>query len=84
MGGREMNLHPFWDVVSNAEKKMEEGWTVYQQFNCAKCGTKQTMPDEDKFYKRGRCEECGHETDIEKDGCNFMAVSGMGKPPAGA
>lgn len=72
-----MNLHPWQDVLDNAERKIAEGWTVYQQFNCAKCGTKQTMPDENKFYVRGRCEECGHETDIVRDGHNFMAAKGM-------
>jgi DNA-directed RNA polymerase subunit RPC12/RpoP len=70
-----MNIAPFYEVVANAEKRMADGWEVYQQFNCAKCSAKQTMPDADKFYMQGRCEECGHVTNIEKDGCNFMAVS---------
>jgi DNA-directed RNA polymerase subunit RPC12/RpoP len=74
-----MNISPFYEVVANAEKRMADGWEVYQQFNCAKCGVKQTMPDADKFYTQGRCEECGHVTDIEADGCNFMAVSGARK-----
>jgi|HubBroStandDraft_5_1064220.scaffolds.fasta_scaffold192676_2 hypothetical protein len=70
-----MNLHPFDTVVANADRKIAEGWKVYQQWNCSHCGVKQTMPDENKFYIRGRCEECGLETDIRKDGCNFMATS---------
>jgi DNA-directed RNA polymerase subunit RPC12/RpoP len=71
-----MNLHPFDEVAANAEKMIGEGWTVYQQFNCADCGAKQTMDDKNVFHLKGRCEECGHITDIKKDGCNFMAVSG--------
>jgi hypothetical protein len=51
-----------------------EGWIVHQQFNCAHCGVKQTMPDENVFHMLGRCEECGGVTDIKRDGCNFMAV----------
>jgi hypothetical protein len=35
---------------------------------------KQTMPDQNKFYTHGKCEECSKITDIEKDGCNFMAT----------
>jgi DNA-directed RNA polymerase subunit RPC12/RpoP len=70
-----MKVSPFWEVVRNAEQRMADGWQVYQQFNCAACGVKQTMPDADKFYKSGRCEECGHVTNIEIAGCNFMAVS---------
>jgi hypothetical protein len=71
-----MKVSPFPDAVINAEVKMNEGWTVYQQFNCANCGVKQTMPDANTFYIFGKCEECGHTTNIEKDGCNFMAMSG--------
>ena len=44
---------------------------VYQQFNCAACGTKQTMPDPNVLYTSGRCEECGAVTDIARDGCNY-------------
>jgi hypothetical protein len=69
-----MNLHPFDEVVANAEAKMNQSWKVYQQWNCAHCGVKQTMPDENKFFTQGRCEECSEITDIEKDGCNFMAT----------
>ena len=71
-----MNLHPFDDVVANADKRLKEGWTVYQQFNCAHCGAKQTMGDPNVFHAGGQCEECGHVTDIQKDGCNFMAMRG--------
>ena len=42
------------------------------------CGTKQTMPDANVFYKLGKCEECQRVTDIEADGCNFCAV--MSRP----
>jgi Zn finger protein HypA/HybF involved in hydrogenase expression len=69
-----MNLHPWQDVLANADKKIADGWTVYQQFNCEKCGQKQTMPDENKFFMSGRCEECDHVTDIVKNGMNFMAT----------
>jgi hypothetical protein len=27
------------------------------------------------FFKVGRCQECGHQTDIEHDGCNYMLYS---------
>ena len=74
-----MNLHPFYEVAENAQRKIAEGWNVYEQFNCAHCGAKQTMSDPNRFHKKGKCEECGKVTDIEKDGCNFMAVSGGAK-----
>lgn len=69
-----MKLHPFEEVALNADRRIADGWTVYQQWNCAHCGTKQTMPDKNKFFTKGRCEECGKETNILADGCNFMAT----------
>ena len=70
-----MNLHPFDKVAANADRKIKEGWTVYQQFNCAHCGVKQTLPDKNVFHHKGTCEQCGALTNIYRDGCNFMAVS---------
>ena len=71
-----MKLHPFHDVVKQAEAVMERGGKVYQQFNCAGCGVKQTMDDVNVFHTMGHCEECGHITDIKKDGCNFLVIFG--------
>jgi transcription elongation factor Elf1 len=70
-----LNLHPFDEVAANAESKMREGWEIHQQFNCEHCGAKQTIDEKNQFFTRGRCEECGKETDIRKNGCNFMAIS---------
>jgi hypothetical protein len=67
-------LHPFDGVVADADKYIREGWSIYQQFNCAACGTKQTMETPNRLYTKGTCEECGHVTDIRRDGCNYMLV----------
>jgi hypothetical protein len=69
-----MVLYPFYDCVRGADEKIALGGTVHQQFNCASCGMKQTMPTPNAFHLRGSCEECGHITDIEKDGCNYMVM----------
>jgi hypothetical protein len=69
-----MKLYPFYECVDYAETLLSRGSTVWQQFNCSSCGTKQTVPDKNVFYKHGKCEECGVETDIEKDGCNYMMI----------
>lgn len=68
-----MKLHPFYEVTAQANRLIREGADTYQQFNCAHCGVKQTMPDANVFHTKGKCEECGGVTDIERDGCNFMA-----------
>ena len=66
-----MKLHPFWECGKAAMELMDKGATIYQQFNCAQCRRKQTMETPNAFFQKGICEECGHETDIEKDGCNY-------------
>lgn len=76
-----MKLHPFYQVVAEAGKLADQGFEVHEQFNCAKCGTKQTMDEANTFFTKGICEECGHVTDIEKDGCNFLLIKTTPKVP---
>lgn len=73
-----MKLYPFDDCAAAAafELMTEHGAIIRQQFNCAVCGVKQTMAEENKFFTRGICEECGAETDIKRDGCNYMVIYG--------
>jgi NAD-dependent SIR2 family protein deacetylase len=72
-----MKLYPLADCVRDASNLIHfHGASVFQQFNCAKCGAKQTMSKPNVFYKSGHCEGCGHITNIEADGCNYMAMFG--------
>lgn len=80
--GEAMNLHPFNDVIETAHQRMLEGWVVHLQFNCAKCGVKQTFAEENYLSASGRCEECGHITSLKNDGCNLLVMRG-GRPCAG-
>lgn len=68
----QMKLYPFWSVAADFQNFMRRGANVYQQWNCAHCGVKQTMEKPNMMFKLGKCEECGKETDIAKDGCNYM------------
>jgi NAD-dependent SIR2 family protein deacetylase len=74
-----MKLYPFTEVAHEADAHVQRGHTVFQQFNCAHCGTKQTMEEANKFHTTGQCEECGKLTDIKKDGCNFMLIASGSK-----
>lgn len=67
-----MKLHPWNDVLEQANELAKTGADVYQQFNCEHCGTKQTMSRPNSFHRTGICEECGKITNIEKNGMNFM------------
>lgn len=50
------------------------GSHVHQKFTCGSCGARQTMDVPDTFFKRGICESCGFETDIQIAGCNYLVV----------
>ena len=72
-----MKLHPWNDVVKQGVEYIEQGFKLHQQFNCARCGAKQTMDTPNVFFEHGICEKCGHETDIKKDGHNYMLTIGV-------
>lgn len=67
-----MKLYPWKEILDAADGLAKQGVDVYQQFNCSGCGTKQTMEHANVFHPSGICEECGHETNIVKDGMNYM------------
>lgn len=69
-----MNVYPIKEAWAGAQAWMQEGFEIHQQFLCAKCGIKQTMDEPNKFFTRGTCQECGHESNLLKDGCNYMAI----------
>lgn len=69
-----MKLHPWDEVIKQAKQFMAEGYNVYQQFNCAHCGAKQTMEEPNTFHMLGKCEECSEVTNIRQRGCNYMLM----------
>lgn len=69
------NDYPFMECAAAANKLIEQGMDVYQKWTCQHCGARQTMPDVNKFYALGICEECKKETDIAARGCNYMVTS---------
>jgi hypothetical protein len=72
--------HPFYEVAAQAQVMMALGHTIHQKFTCARCGSRQTMAMPNVFYQLGQCEECGHETDIVAQGCNYVAMAGVLTP----
>lgn len=76
-----MNLYPFDECCKEAENRIEQGYSVFQQFNCAHCGAKQTIDEANVFHTIGECEECGNWTDIKKDGCNYLLIGGRVDDP---
>jgi hypothetical protein len=76
-----MKLYPFEKCCGYALYVMQyKGGTIYQQFICEACGTKQTMEQPNIMFETGECEECKHITNIKKNGCNYMASFDLGEP----
>jgi hypothetical protein len=74
-----MNDYPLEDVLKDADNAIEAGATIFQKFTCCKCGQRLTMDVPNTFYTQGSCDKCGELTDLQKTGCNFMAVIGTKK-----
>lgn len=70
-----MNHYPLEDCARTAAEQVAKGHNVYQKWQCDKCDTIQTIEEPNKFYTSGKCEECGHITDMLKKGCNYMLVA---------
>lgn len=66
---------PFEEVASAAEKLATDGFYVHQKWTCDHCGSRQTMPDANVFYRAGICEECKKETNIAERGCNYLVTT---------
>ena len=63
---------PIDEVAESAQRAIASGHTVYQKFTCTNCDSRQTIDDANQFYKFGKCEACGHVTEITQ--CNYLAI----------
>ena len=73
--GIEYHDYPLQECADTAQKLIKDGATVLQKFTCQHCKTRQTIPDPNVFYTKGKCEECSQITDIEKHGCNYLLMT---------
>jgi len=71
---------PIDECAAALERIMKNNPTAhfYQKWTCEKCGERVTGNEVDKLFTGGHHEECGHVTNIEKSGCNYAIVIGVG------
>ncbi|HEY7417410.1 MAG TPA: hypothetical protein VH593_19660 [Ktedonobacteraceae bacterium] len=67
---------PLAECANMANKYIAGGAKVYQKFTCEKCGARLTIDQPNTFYESADCDRCGAVTDIKKNGCNYMMVTG--------
>lgn len=48
--------------------------TFWQKFTCAKCFARIQVETPNTLFELGHCQECGHYTDLKKDGCNYAVL----------
>lgn len=68
--------HPFEEVAETANARIKEGWTIFQKFTCQNCRRRITIGVPNAFFAIGHCEECGHDSDLMENGCNYLAAMG--------
>jgi hypothetical protein len=71
---------PFDEVAAEVEEHVRRGSTFFQKFTCAGCGQRLTMDVPNKLYTSGGCDKCGHVTDIQAQGCNYLLMMGISLP----
>lgn len=67
--------HPLTEIEPAVRHHASLGRKCYQKFTCANCGQRLTMEEPNVLYTTGHCDKCGHITDIEKAGCNYLLVA---------
>jgi hypothetical protein len=68
------NDYPIELCMKSVKPYLDNGCHFHQKFSCTKCGSRQAIEEQDKFFAEGKCEECGHVTDIKSRGCNFAII----------
>lgn len=52
------------------------GSQVHFKWTCGNCGARQVFETPNTIYQSGTCEECGHETKLEKFGFDLIINTG--------
>lgn len=69
------------DIIAYSQRHHPRAYLL-EQFNCAGCGQRQTIPQPDHIYTEGHCEECDTTTDLRKAGAWVIGLEpAPGKEP---
>jgi hypothetical protein len=67
--------YPLAECVEAADRIVKErNAQVFQKWTCFRCKERKTAVTPNSFTMMGHCIECGYVTDIEKSGCNYVAI----------
>ena len=67
--------YPFTEVCLAVEDLANIGCLCFQKWTCGGCGQRISSSNPNFFTMSGRCEDCGHITNIVKAGCNYAVIA---------
>jgi len=65
---------PVEEIAVQADAQIQKGFTIWQKWTCAHCGSRQTMDEPNLLYRSGRCQNCDKVSVIAV--CGFMLAGG--------
>lgn len=65
---------PLDEIAQAVQEHIDNGCLIFQKFTCAGCGQRLVIDIPNRLYTSGNCDKCGHVTDIQKQGCNYMLI----------
>lgn len=71
------HLHP---VLKDADEQIALGHSVFFKFSCLKCNNRCTFEEKNTLYRKGRCEECQHVSDLHDPKVNLGILLVAGFP----
>lgn len=74
-----MKNYPIYQCMITAQEYVSAGHEIYQKFQCEKCKAENYMEEPNNFYEAGKCEDCGHITNLIENGCNYLLVMKLGE-----
>jgi len=63
---------PVEEALLIADRLVAQGAIIFFKYTCENCGRRLMCSVPNTFFKRGRCEHCGHITEIKK--CGFVIM----------
>ena len=60
------------ELLPQMEEILEAGGTFWGKFSCQNCGSRQTFGQKNTLFTRGKCEECGNITHLDRWGLVVM------------
>ena len=66
--------YPFKEICEAVDKIAKAGGACFQKWTCDGCGERVMAETPNYFTLKGHCVHCNHITNIEKKGCNYLAV----------